>query len=135
VTIEAAITQAMAYVGAVSGILQAPDPPIEQPGEFPFAVGYPGDGTFEGGPAGATTALHNIVIELHVARKDLPTDYSRAIPYVDSIPATLLSNLSSKWGSTISTFARISYRWGEMDYGGQKTLGIQFTVEGVKILT
>jgi hypothetical protein len=132
-TLDDAITKAMSYIAVMSGIKQAPDRPPEQAGAFPFAVGFPGDGDWIEAPAGNKQGLHNVIIELHVARKELPFDYALAIPYIDSIPNTLFSNLSDKWDGVISTFSGISYRWGEMSWGGGQTLGIQFTIRGVKI--
>src|SRR3989304_8711270 len=128
-----AIAQALTYIRSLSGIKLAPASPPEQASDFPFVTGYPGDGEHIETPAGLRTGLHNVIIELHVARRDLPFDYALAIPFVDSIPNLLFSNLTSKWAGKISTFDRISYRWGEMEWGSQKTLGIQFTVQGVKI--
>jgi len=128
-----AIAQALTYIRSLSGIRLAPAFPPEQASDFPFVTGYPGDGEHIETPAGLRTGLHNVIIELHVARKDLPFDYALAIPFVDSIPNLLFSNLTSKWAGKISTFDRISYRWGEMEWATQKTLGIQFIVQGVKI--
>jgi hypothetical protein len=132
-TLDDAITAAIGYVGGLTGVKQAPTEPPETIGDFPFVAGYPGDGEWIETPAGLKTGLHNVIIELHVARKDLPFDYALAIPYVDSIPNVLFSNLTDKWDGTISTFDRITYRWGEMEWGSQKTLGLQFIVQGVKI--
>ena len=132
-TLDDAITAAIGYVGGLTGIKLAPTEPPEKIGDFPFVAGYPADGEWRETPAGLKTGLHNVIIELHVARKDLPFDYALAIPFVDSIPNVLMSNLTDKWDSTISTFDRITYRWGEMEWGSQKTLGLQFTVQGVKI--
>jgi hypothetical protein len=132
-TLDDAITAAIGYVGGLTGIQLAPTEPPEKIGDFPFVAGYPSDGEWIETPAGLKTGLHNVIIELHVARKDLPFDYALAIPYVDSIPNVLMSNLTSKWAGTISTFDRITYRWGEMEWGSQKTLGLQFIVQGVKI--
>jgi len=131
--LDNAIDQAVTYIRSLTGIKLAPASPPEQASDFPFVTGYPGDGEHIETPAGLRTGLHNVIIELHVARKDLPFDYDLAIPFVDSIPNLLMSNLTSKWAGKISTFDRISYRWGEMEWATQKTLGIQFIVQGVKI--
>ena len=130
-TLQSAISAVQAIVGAISGIRKAPDYPPEQLNVFPFAVAYSGGGNWTFGPAGDKRGLHNIVVEIHIQRKDLPRDVSTAMGYSDSIPNNLMK--SPTLSGTCDTFAGISYTFGALNYGETQTLGFRFTITGVKI--
>lgn len=136
-TLQAAITQAQTYISALSGIRAAPSTPPERVNVFPFVIARPGSGQIEFGATGTQKGLHNIVFELHIARKgDLPREVALTLPYVESIPNLLMYKLlnDSKWNSTISTFRSISYRFMTWDWSPElMTIGIEFTVNDVKI--
>lgn len=128
----AAIQALQDTVGAVSGIKKAPDYPPDSINSFPFAVAYPADGTWEV-YAGTTKALHTLVVEIHVARADLPAAVANVIGYGDSVPKAILADTTL--GGTISTFSDITYEFGSLDWGETKTVGFRFRINGVKILS
>lgn len=132
-TLQSAIAGAQTIVGAISGIRSAPAYPPEELSVFPFAVAYSGGGTWEFGPAGDKKGLHNIIVELHVQRKDLARDVTAAMAYSDSIPNALM--LDTTLGGNASTFGRITYVFGPLGYGGIDTIGFRFTIEAVKIIS
>lgn len=135
-TLAAAITQAQTYIAALSGIRAAPSTPPERVNVFPFVIARPGNGSIKFGATGAKKGLHNIIIELHVARKDLPRDVATILPYCESIPNLLMYKLlnDDKWNGTIDTFESITYRFMSWDWSPElKTIGIEFTVNDVKI--
>jgi hypothetical protein len=130
------ITQVATYLAALSGIRAAPTAPPENiQGNYPFVITRPDTGTFTTMSAAFKRGEHSIVIELHVARKDLPRDVATAMPFCDSIPNLLMSQLfDDKWGGTIDTFRDISYRFVSWNWeGGLTTIGFEFTVRGIKI--
>src|SRR3989304_9592417 len=100
-TLDDAITQAITYIGSLSGINLAPTDPPESADDFPFVVGYPGDGEWIETPAGLKTGLHNIIIELHVARKDPPFEYALTFWCGASCPYVLFAKMPSKWAGKI----------------------------------
>ena len=129
-----AIGEIIDEIKTISGIRSAPDEPPESTDLFPFVVVYPGSGVYEvGNPIGYTRALHNIVIELHVARKDLPRNYSTVMSLIDEIPIELGKLLKASGFSDLSTFESIEYSFLPMSYGGVDTLGVQYTITDVKI--
>ncbi len=137
-TLAATIDQVQTYMRALSGIRAAPDEIPERVNVFPFVITRPGTGTWEFGAAGDKKGLHNIVIELHVARKDLPRDIATALPYCESIPNLLMYKLlnDNKWNGTVDTIGSIGYRFMVWDWSPElKTIGFEFTVNGVKILS
>lgn len=135
--LEKAITQIQKYIATLDGIRAAPAvPPENIGGNYPFVLARPGTGTIGFGPTGVKKALHNIVIELHIARKDLPRDIATALPFCDSIPNLLQYKLlnDNKWNGTVDTFESIAYRFMSWDWeGGIKTVGFEFVVNNVKI--
>ena len=134
--LDTAIGTALGYIRSLSGIKVAPtEPPEDMSNVWPFVVGYPQAGSFLEVPNGVRRGLHDIVIELHVSRNDLPTAYDLAIPYVDSIPNLLMSNAQDGWDGAISTFGEITYEFGALDWGDIKTMGVRFIVHDVKIQT
>ena len=133
--LETVIAQVQTYVGTLAGIRKAPAQPPDQMNAFPFAITYPSSGRWEMTPAGSKTGLHNIAIEIHIMRKDLPRDFDKALDYSDLLPNLLFLKLKddNKWNFTIDTFAAISYTFGPLGYGGFETLGFRFIVENVKV--
>jgi hypothetical protein len=132
-TLQDAITQVQTIVSGVSGIRAAPNYPPENINDFPFAVAFPGDGEFDIEMGNLSDGIHNIVVELHVARKDLPRDVATAGAYIDSISLALWSKptLSGR----IRWFKKISYKFGPLGWGGADTLGIRFTIHGIELAT
>jgi hypothetical protein len=109
--------------------------PPEKIGQFPFVVIYPGAGSWEYGPAGDRKALYSIVIELHVARKDLPKDAEAAMKYIESIPNAVMSTDD---GDTLATTAFNGLEFSgliTLGYADQETLGYRWTMREVKLQT
>lgn len=116
-------------IGAISGIKNAPDYPPENINEYPFVVAYMGTGTIDFDAPPSTKGLHSIIVELHVARKDLPNDISIASPFVDSIPAAIMADVTL--GGTVQLFENITYEFAVMRWDAVDTIGFRFTVNGV----
>ena len=128
--LQDAINHIQDLTGAVDGIRAAPDYPPEQSNVYPFCVAYMGTGEI-GFDAGVGTAgIHSIVVELHVARKDLARDIAKAAPYVDSIPAALLADPTL--GGTVELFENITYEFTPMQWDTVETVGFRFILNGVK---
>ena len=125
-TLQQAITQIQTLVGALTGIKKAPATAPESINQFPFAVCYPESGTWEL-QAGVKKGLHTVVIEIHVARVDLPRDIATALGYSESVVNTLMGNPTLA-GMVDTITGPVLYRFGSMHYAGQTTLGWQFRV-------
>lgn len=131
--LSAVIAQVATKLAAVSGIRKAPANPEEQMNVFPFAVVYPGDGESTFGVPGERLSLDSIVIEVHIARKDLPRDVATSLPFADSVPNALMSDMiTTQWAGTIDTFESIGWTFTSLGWGGIETLGFRFTVNGIK---
>jgi len=75
---------------AMGGIRSAPNEPPEKAGAYPFALAYEGAGRWTiGEPAGALTYRGDVVLEIHVARKDLPADVVSLRRYIEELPEAL----------------------------------------------
>jgi len=135
VTIQTAIAHIQGLAEGLPGIRQAPDFPPEQMNVFPFAVCYPAAGEFQAGPMGLMKGLHNLVVEIHVARKDLPRDVETALPFGEALAAAVMDDPTL--GGTVDTVRAdegISYTFGALAWGGQETVGWRLTIP-VKIQT
>lgn len=130
-TVLSAVKGLAAIVRAVSGVRAAPDYPPDQMSEYPFAVTMARAGRFDFGVAGESKGLHDLVVQLHIARKDLPVDVQAAMGYSDSVPLAIMGDVTL--GGNVSTFQRISYEFGEMEYAGVQTVGFRWVIEGCKL--
>jgi hypothetical protein len=134
---ERPLTRAMEYIVARAGELQgmrsAAKRPPDKITDYPFATAFPGTGTIGiGNPQGSRRDVHTIILEIHVARKDLPSDIDRVLPFVDLVGDKLQSDPTL--GGTVTTIVGdISYTFGPLGWFGQETIGWQFQIP-VKII-
>ena len=131
-TLQEIIDEIQDQVGAISGIRGAPDEPPDSIHAFPFAVAYVDGGEYHIGPPQVMTGLHTVIVELHVARKDLERDVARAMPYAKAIPNAIFSAHTDATFTAFQTLERITYEFGPLDWSGLQTIGFRFRLEGVK---
>jgi len=128
-----AVAEIIDELQTMSGIRRVPDEPPENNEQFPFAVVYPLTGLFTQGPAVLMKSLHSINIELHVARKDLPRDYTQVMDLIDEIPYQLMKLRKDGGLSQIATFGEINYTFGPLSWAMVDTLGVTYTITNVKV--
>lgn len=136
-TIVTALSAIVSTVSAVSGIRRAPSNPTETANVFPFALCYVMDGNAQPFPMGTRTHLCNIAVEVFTARKDLARDFEIITPFIDSIPAALLAEVTgtgSQFESNITTFEQVNYELLEKNYAGVDVIGYRFVMTNVKIM-
>lgn len=138
-TYVAAKTQIAAVVAGVTGIHQAPTNPNETQNDYPFCAIYLASGNLGAGPIGTRKSLYNVVIDLLTRRINLPDDLALLDPFIDSIPAALIAEVSAtgdKFSNTISTFDEITMTFiPSVDYAGVQMIGYHFVLNNVKILS
>lgn len=122
-----AIIGIQAIVATVTGIREAPSEPPEQLATFPFSVCYPGSGEFEELTSGCMDGQHTIRLELHVARKNLRSDYLDLIDFVETIPFALLNDKTL--GGTVDINERIRYSFEPLGWNGMETIGWRFEIQ------
>jgi hypothetical protein len=127
------IDQVQAVVRAVSGMVKAPDEPPDQLNQFPFAVCYAGTGDLHIGPPEVMHGMHTLVLEVHVARRDLTRDVQRAMPFVDTVPAALFAAYAAGTLTALDAMGHIRYEFRPLGWGGVATLGFRFWIDGVKV--
>jgi hypothetical protein len=137
-TITSALTAIAAVVAGVSGIKRAPDNPMENINEYPFALIYVMDGAINIGPIGTKKSLINIAIDLLTVRRDISLDMAILTPYLDSLALALVSELSTggdQFTNTISTFGVLRLEFLPIyPYAGAEMIGYRFVMEDVKLL-
>ena len=132
-SLQSAIYEIQAKMREVSGVKNAPNEPPESTDNFPFVATFPGTGEITAVAHGDKKGLHNVYIEFHVTRKDLPIDMRKAVPYVDLIPDKLLESRQDGSFTEFDTFGVISYEFTPMAWGAVETLGYRFTINDLKI--
>jgi len=114
--IQTAINQIQDAMGALSGIKAAPDYVPDAAKDFPFVIAYEGPGFWSvnavgvdgTGNYGEKKWLGDIIIELHVARKDMTRDTQQIAYYSDRIPNAILREfISDQLGNSGDGIARI----------------------------
>ena len=131
--LQDAIDEIQVLMRALPGIRDAPDEPPDQIAAYPFVVAYASTGTWDAQTPETIIGLHNIIIELHIARRDLPHAVEEAMKYSDQIPDTLYKALRDQTISAIETWNNLTYIFGELNYDMVETIGFQFTLNGVKM--
>jgi len=137
-TVAATVAAIAAVVDSVSGVTLAPTYPRETMNESPFAVTYVVGGEVDAGPIGSRKSLLSIAIDLLIIRRDIALDMEALLPFVDSIPNALLSEISTGgdiFSGTISTYDYITIEFiPSIDYGGVQMIGYRFLMNNVKLL-
>ena len=133
-----AVVQVQTIARALSGIKEAPSEARSGMMAYPFAISYPLRGTFDIGPAGASTGLHTIVTEIHMAAEgDLATALKHLQTYLDDFANDILDD--PRLGGTVTTIVvgddgpPVSYTLVSGVYNGVKTIALKFET-AVKIL-
>jgi len=116
----------------VQGLRAAPSRPPDGMGYYPFAVCFPAEGVLNSGPPGLVTGLHTLIIQVHLARRDLARDVASATPMIKDVANEIFAGLEDGTLDAMQTFEQIVYEFGGMEWAGQETIGVQFRIEGVK---
>jgi len=132
-SLQDAIYEIQAAMREVSGVKNAPNEPPENTANFPFVSTFPGTGSISAKGYGDKTELHNIEIELHVKRKDLPIDMRTAVPFITDIVDKILSKRQDGAFTAFDTFGDITYEFAPLAWGETQTLGYRITLNDVKI--
>jgi hypothetical protein len=130
-----AVAEIIDELQTIPEIRRVPDNPPENNDQFPFCVVYPLTGLYTQGPAKLMKGLHSVNIELHVARKDLPRDFSQVMNVIDEIPYQMMKRLNDGKWSNLATFGEIEYTFGPLSWAGVDTLGVTYTITNVKVET
>lgn len=121
----------------VSGIRAAPDYAPNNMSHYPFVVAYPDSGVYTGDTgAGTIRGIHNVKVELHVSANDMPQALKQIDKYVEAIPKKIMDDPTLS--GTVSTIGGddvepIVYQYAAFEYAGVKTIGIEFTIQNIKI--
>lgn len=128
-------------IGNVSGIKAAPDYPPDDMSVFPFAAAFEGPGSWQWYTSddtyGSKKGLLSIIVEIHLARIDLPNDARNAAYFSDAIPNAImkgvrLDRLGGKVVSVgkIDSSGLIPMSWGSAE---KNTIGYRFIVNEVNV--
>lgn len=130
-TLDGVLSTIQTAVGSVSGVKYAPDDPPEQPQDFPFVVTYPMRYRGQVNTPEDFRMLYDIAVELHVARRNLPT----AVQTLLGFPETIANAIFSTLITNLYAHDHIEGGFGALRWGDIETLGFTWTIVGVKITT
>jgi len=133
-----AIAMVQNYMLTLTGVRGAPANPPDAINAFPFIVCYSQSGTFAINTPEDKIAIHTLVVEVHVARKDLPRDIAAVMAFCESVPNLLFKKFrdDNKWNATIDGFddqSELRYTFGGLGWGQAQgetanTIGFRFFV-------
>jgi hypothetical protein len=132
--IKTAIINLQDDLRTIAGMRDAPYEPPDNIQHYPFCVVYPSGATGTiGAPAGQYRIVYELIIEVHVARKDMPRDYSKTAQHLENVMSKLLAEPTlGAQGTIVTEFGdTISAQWGVMQYGESQvpeTIGWQIRV-------
>jgi len=129
--LQLAIEAVVDLVTAVGGINHAPDYPPESPNVFPFLVCYAGGGDYSYNSPGEMVGMHNIIVELHINRKELPLDVEKLMAFSNSIPEAIMSSYTLN--GTCDTLGSVGYRISDVKWANIDTIALIFEIRNVKI--
>ena len=129
-TLQDVVSEIQTAVGAVSGIRAAPEYMPEQTVTFPFSQAYVVSGEYERRKT-TMVGTHSIVVAIHVARKNMPSDIEAVMRFAKSVPNAIWGTVDMA-GTSISYITNITYTFGELFFGDVQTIGFRFVVEGIR---
>ena len=124
-----AIIEIQTLAGTMSGVRKAPTSPPDKMSHYPFVICYPGTGTITKMSAGWKQGLQTVILEIHVARKDMARDVAKLIDYEDDLMDLLWADSNSGLSSTADTITEIRYQFGALDYDDTATIGWRFEID------
>jgi hypothetical protein len=126
--LERVITAIQAKVQALEPALRsAPDQPIENVSAFPFGTTLIRRVEYSQQSGSLRTGLHTAVVQIHIARKDLPRDIVKAMPYGETLPVALLNDLTLS--GAVSHVGPVRGVFKAMEWGDQETIGWEFEID------
>ena len=118
-------------VAAISGVKYAPAYPPGNASDFPFVVVYPDAFEARVNTPEDYRMLYDVRVELHIARKDLPSDVATLLPYAESGPQAIIKALVAN----AYAFERMDGNFGALAWQEQGTIGYVWVIRRVKIVT
>lgn len=137
--LQDALIEIANVVANVPGVRAAYPYPQDQQNEYPFVSIYVSSGNKAMGAIGTRKSLSNINLDLTTNRMNLAADMEILIPFLDTLPAALESEVSgdgARFNGTISTFEITNYVFvPTLEYSKIPCIAYRFTMQNVKILS
>lgn len=112
----------------IAGVKRAYDETPDSLSEFPCFINYPWRGVLEGGAWAGGQAIHTIVAELRIGKKDTRAAEEEARKYIKRVWKKIAENDSLL--DTVSTVIELRYQYGRMPpMAGEDHIGIRFELD------
>jgi len=109
-------------------IRSVPDGPIENPSVFPFGTAFIRRVNYTQFSQTLRHGTHTLAVQVHVARKDLPRDIEKSVPYGEVVPVAIYNDLTLDHKIATVTAIRGAFR-GDMVWGDQETIGWDIEID------
>lgn len=130
-TLQDTVEELQALVRALDDVRTAPEYAPEKTSSYPAAFAFVESGWYERRKE-KLLGNHSVIIEVHVARKDLARDISTAMGLAKSVPDAIMDAWRTGSLNTLSHLGRITYTFGAMSWADTDTVGFRFTVSDVR---
>lgn len=108
-------------------IRSVPDGPIENVSVFPFGTAFIRRVNYKQFSQTLRHGTHTIAVQVHVARKDLPRDIEKSMPYGEAVPIAIYNDLTLD--QKIATVTEIRGAFRAMEWGDAETLGWDIEID------
>ena len=125
-SIQSIITQVASLEATVSGVKHAYDTADSTINEFPAFINFPESGVINRTPNLRKT-IHRIKMLLYVTDSVLASAEAELRPYLVATLDVFDTHLSLN--SSAASSQIVGYKYGVLEYGGQKYLGISFDLD------
>lgn len=130
------ITALRTAIDTISGLRVYADPP-ESINEFPSAIIYSSDGTYDLGSANHSRAYHMVVVDVYLARQLLPQAIDSAKAWPTAVYDAVKTAYAAGSIDVVATGgqAAFTYRSGPMRYNDIDHFGVRFMIRLKELLT
>jgi hypothetical protein len=129
--IRDAVVHVQTIAAALTGMKEAPADARAGMFAYPFAISYPGNGTFDVQPAGSSTGIHHIFTDMHMASESNLQEALRYLyAFVDDFANDVLAD--ERLGGHVATIVTgkdgppLRYTLVSGTYAGVKTIALHW---------
>jgi len=129
------ITALRTVIDTIPNLRVYADPP-ESINEFPSAIVYSLDGTYQLGSADLTRAYHTLIVDIYHARQMLPQAIDSAKAWPDLVYGAIRDAMTAGTLDVVATGGRseVNYRTTPLPYGEIMHFGVRFTIRLKEVL-
>lgn len=111
----------------IEGIKAAPLKIVESAQQFPFAMSFPRNGTFDL-LGGWNKYINTVYLDIHCSRTLLEQTLEKDVPFLEKIGAALQAD-PTIGGSGATIVSPVRWEFGKLTIGTTETIGYRFIIQ------